>query len=241
MTATSVKSISKRIEALPWSAIREQLNTQGFAAIGHLLSPEECSQLTKLYANDVLFRKRVVMQRHGFGQGEYQYFSYPLPAIVAALRQLIYPHLVQLANQWNVALERNLLFPDTLQNFLSLCHSEEQTRPTPLLLKYESGDFNCLHQDLYGALTFPFQMVVLLNQPEEEFTGGEFVLVEQKPRAQSKAEVISLRRGEAVIFAVNHRPVQGTRGFYRVTLKHGVSRIHSGQRHSLGVIFHDAA
>jgi hypothetical protein len=180
------------------------------------------------------------MQHHGFGRGEYQYFAYPLPTIVEALRQSVYCRLVQLANRWNTALGKDLIFPDTLQAFLETCHGEGQIRPTPLLLKYEPGDFNCLHQDLYGVLTFPFQMVVLLNEPGEEFSGGEFVLVEQKPRAQSRAEVVSLHCGEAVIFTVNYRPIQGTRGFYRVNLKHGVSQIRSGHRYSLGVIFHDA-
>lgn len=239
MIATSIESIAQRIDALPWSAILDQLNTQGFAAIGQVLTSEECSQFVSMYANDIHFRKRVIMQRHGFGRGEYQYFAYPLPPIVEALRRSLYCHLVQLANHWNAALRQELI-PNTLPAFLEACHGAGQIRPTPLLLKYEPGDFNCLHQDLYGALTFPFQAVVLLNEPGVEFSGGEFVLVEQKPRAQSKAEVVSLHCGEAVIFAVNCRPIQGTRGFYRVNLKHGVSRVRSGQRYSLGVIFHDA-
>jgi hypothetical protein len=240
MISTSVQSISERIEALPWPAILDQLNTQGFAAIGQVLVPEECSQFTRMYADGIHFRKRVIMQQHGFGRGEYQYFAYPLPPIVEALRRSLYCHLVQLANCWNAALGKELVFPDTLPAFLETCHGAGQIRPTPLLLKYEPGDFNCLHQDLYGALTFPFQTVVLLNEPGKEFSGGEFVLVEQKPRAQSKAEVVSLGCGEAVIFAVNYRPIQGARGFYRVNLKHGVSQVRSGQRYSLGIIFHNA-
>jgi len=240
MTTTVMHPVSERIDGLPWNNILETLNMQGFATIGQILTPANCQQLIALYDDAAQFRSHVIMQRHGFGRGEYQYFAYPLPPIVETLRRSVYPHLVPLANGWAMAMKQDTLFPDTLSDFLAGCRADGQTRPTPLLLKYKPEDFNCLHQDLYGAKIFPFQLAVMLNAPGADFSGGEFVLTEQKPRAQSKAEIVPLRRGEAVIFAVNHRPGQGKRGFYRVTLKHGVSRVRSGERHCLGVIFHDA-
>ncbi|MDX2214463.1 MAG: 2OG-Fe(II) oxygenase [Oculatellaceae cyanobacterium bins.114] len=193
------------------------------------------------YADKTLFRSRIVMEQYRFGQGEYQYFAYPLPTIVQNLRESLYPQLVSLSNRWHEALELKTRFPNESDRFLETCHQAGQTRPTPLLLKYETGDYNCLHQDLYGELTFPLQVAIALSQPGQDFMGGEFVLTEQKPRSQSRVHVLNLQQGDAVIFAVSHRPVQGTRGTYRVNLKHGVSSLHSGQRFCLGIIFHDAA
>jgi uncharacterized protein len=233
-------SIAQRIEALPWPELLQTLDTQGFVKIGQLLDIEECQQLVELYRDNESFRSRIVMERYRFGQGEYQYFDYPLPNIVQSLREMVYAQLFSLANSWNQSLAKEFTFPDTLVGFLETCHRHEQLRPTPLLLKYQAGDFNCLHQDLYGEISFPLQMAVVLSQAEQDFSGGEFVLVEQKPRTQSRVHVLPLNQGEAVIFAVSHRPVKGTRGFYRVNIKHGVSVIHSGDRYCLGVIFHDA-
>jgi len=207
-----------------------------------LLPQATCRDLAALYADDTKFRKRIVMEHHAYGRGEYKYLAYPLPDQVAALRESLYPPLATVANTWRRALaEPGEPFPDTLPAFLSRCHAAGQTRPTPLLLRYGEGDFNCLHQDLYGDLVFPLQVVILLSRPETDFTGGEFVLVEQRPRAQSRVAVVPLSQGEAVIFPVHHRPVQGTRGPYRLTMRHGVSRIRSGTRQTLGIIFHDAA
>jgi hypothetical protein len=233
--------IEARLAALPWAAVAGALDARGYATFGPILDAEECRQLTDLYAQGERFRSRVIMQRHAFGRGEYQYFAYPLPEMVEALRQAVYPGLAPVANRWNTALGREAIFPDQLDDYLARCHAAGQARPTPLLLKYEADDYNCLHQDLYGELAFPLQMTVLLSAPERDFTGGEFLLVEQRPRAQSKGEVVPLGQGEAVVFAVSHRPAQGTRGTYRVNLRHGVSRVRSGRRFSLGVIFHDAA
>ena len=201
----------------------------------------ECASLAGLYDDQARFRSRVVMARHGFGRGEYQYFAHPLPVLVGSLREGLYPRLVPLANRWHAALAQPARFPDTHAAFVAQCHAAGQTRPTPLLLRYGAGDFNALHQDLYGPLVFPLQVAVLLSQPGRDFTGGEFVLTEQRPRMQSRAEVVPLRQGDAVIFAVHHRPVAGTRGTYRVHLRHGVSRVRSGLRHTVGIIFHDAA
>jgi uncharacterized protein len=219
--------------------IAEALDARGYATVPDVLSAAECRALRALYAEDDAFRSRVVMSRHGFGRGEYKYFRYPLPPSVERLRQAIYPELAPLANRWRAALKEEGRFPATLDVYLAECHAAGQTRPTPLILKYGPDDYNCLHQDLYGDLVFPVQMTVLLSAPED-FTGGEFVLVEQRPRMQSKAEVVPLAQGEAVIFAVHHRPVRGTRGTYRVNQRHGVSRLTSGERYTLGVIFHDA-
>jgi uncharacterized protein len=216
------------------------LAEHGFA-IAPLLDSETCRALAALYDDDSRFRSRVVMQRHNFGRGEYKYFAYPLPEPVSKLRRALYPPLAAVANTWRAALGEQSRFPPTLDAFLAQCHSAGQTRPTPLLLRYDPDDYNCLHQDLYGPLVFPLQLTVLLSEPGADFTGGEFVLVEQRPRAQSRPIVVPLAQGEAVIFPVHHRPVQGTRGPHRVTMRHGVSRVRSGRRHTLGVIFHDAA
>lgn len=224
-----------------WSAIETSLDMGGFAETGPLLTPDEADELRSLYETDGLFRSRIVMKRHGFGEGEYQYFQYPLPPLIDGLRTAFYPRLVPLANRWAERMGIPVRYPETHKEFLERCQSAGQTRPTPLLLKYGPGDYNCLHQDLYGDTAFPLQLAVLLSEPDEEFTGGAFVLTEQRPRMQSRAEVVPLRKGEGVIFAVNHRPKEGKRGFYRVTHRHGVSRIRSGARFTLGVIFHDAA
>jgi hypothetical protein len=229
-----------RVEALDWQRISDELGEQGHAIIPSLLRAEQCSALADLYAASDLFRSRVVMSRHGFGRGEYQYFSYPLPDVVASLRSSLYSHLAPIANRWNDLLRSDVRFPGKHSEFIARCHDAGQLRPTPLLLQYEAGDYNCLHQDLYGAHVFPLQVAVLLSQPGRDFTGGEFVLTEQRPRMQSRAEVVPLQQGDAVVFAVHHRPVQGTRGIYRVNMRHGVSRLRSGHRHTLGVIFHDA-
>ncbi len=223
-----------------WTALTETLQTQGSAVLAQLLSAAECESLVKLYPQTSHFRSRVVMARHGFGRGEYQYFNYPLPGLVQALRTLLYPRLVGVANRWNEAMGIHVRFPPDHGDFLARCHAAGQTRPTPLLLQYAEGDYNCLHQDLYGEHVFPLQVAVLLSRPHDDFTGGEFVLTEQRPRMQSRSEVVPLAQGDAVIFAVHHRPVQGSKGFYRVHMRHGVSRLRSGQRHTLGVIFHDA-
>jgi hypothetical protein len=229
-----------RVEAIDWGAVTAGLNSQGSAVVERLLEPAQCRSLVALYPKDNLFRSRVVMARHGFGRGEYKYFSYPLPDLVAQLRATLYPHLAPIANRWNESLDIAVRFPTQHAEFLERCAQAGQTRPTPLMLQYAAGDYNCLHQDLYGEHVFPLQVAVLLSQPGEEFTGGEFVLTEQRPRMQSRAEVVPLRQGDAVIFAVHHRPMKGVRGMYRVNLRHGVSRVRSGHRHTLGVIFHDA-
>ncbi len=217
------------------------LDRYGCAVIPGLLPPAACRDLAALYGAEEGFRSRVVMGRHGFGQGEYRYFSHPLPGPVAALREALYPQLVDIANRWNETLGIAVRYPLRHKDFLARCHAAGQVRPTPLLLQYGPGDYNCLHQDLYGEHVFPLQVAVLLSQPGQDFTGGEFVLTEQRPRMQSRAEVVPLAQGDAVVFAVHHRPVQGTRGAYRVSMRHGVSRLRSGQRHTLGIIFHDAA
>ncbi len=235
------EAAADRIATVDWRRVAASLDERGYATTAALLDAEECRGLAALYTKEDVFRSRVVMQRHAFGRGEYKYFRYPLPGVVAALRQAIYPHLAPIANCWRERLREDGRFPPGLDAYLRECHDAGQERPTPLMLKYEAGDYNCLHQDLYGALVFPLQLTVLLSRPEEDFTGGEFLLVEQRPRAQSRGEVAPLRQGEAVIFAVHHRPVQGMRGFHRVTMRHGVSRLRSGHRYTLGIIFHDAA
>lgn len=229
-----------RIGSLDWSRLAAELDDRGCARVERLLDAAECRDIAGLYPQDSLFRSRVVMSRHGFGRGEYKYFAYPLPELVDELRTAFYPKLAPLANRWNEALKVPVRYPPGHADFLARCAAAEQTRPTPLLLQYESGDYNCLHQDLYGENVFPLQVAVLLSEPEKDFTGGEFVLTEQRPRMQSRAEVVPLHQGDAVIFAVNHRPVKGTRGMYRVNLRHGVSRLRGGHRHTLGIIFHDA-
>jgi uncharacterized protein len=226
--------------ALAPDRLAADLAERGYATMP-LLDPATCRGLAALYDDDARFRSRVVMQRHNFGRGEYKYLAYPLPAPVAELRTALYPSLAAVANAWRAVLGEQARFPLTLEQFLAECHAAGQTRPTPLLLRYGEDDYNCLHQDLYGALVFPLQLTVLLSEPGSDFTGGEFVLVEQRPRAQSCPIVVPLAQGEAVIFPVHHRPVQGTRGPHRVTMRHGVSRVRSGRRHTLGVIFHDAA
>jgi len=229
-----------RVNALDWQRISQELDSQGNAILNGILSPDECQSLIDLYPNDALFRSRVVMARHGFGRGEYKYFKYPLPDIIAELRTSLYPRLASVANRWNTAMDIDIRCPEKHSEFIERCHKAGQTKPTPLLLQYEEGDHNCLHQDLYGEHVFPIQVAILLSEPTKDFTGGEFVLTEQRPRMQSRPEVVPLRQGDAVAFAVHHRPVQGSRGFYRVNLRHGVSRLRSGHRHTMGIIFHDA-
>jgi hypothetical protein len=216
------------------------LDRDGYAVLPGLLDPQECGDLITLYDERERFRSRVVMARHGYGSGEYKYLAYPHPPLVAELRQRLYPMVAPIANGWERLLGREAKFPVALDDYLARCHDAGQLRPTPLILKYGPGDYNCLHQDLYGELVFPLQATVLLSRPGEDFSGGEFVLVEQRPRRQSKAEIVPLHQGDAVIFPVNHRPVAGARGYYRATMRHGVSRLHSGQRFTLGIIFHDA-
>ena len=233
-------AVSARVEALDWTRIADDLAAGGSAVMENLLTPEECQAIAALYAGDAPFRSRIVMARHGFGRGEYKYFAYPLPGTIAKLRTILYPELAGIANRWNAQMGIGVQYPATHDEFLQRCHKAGQTRPTPLLLQYGAGDYNCLHQDLYGEHVFPLQIAILLSEPGTNFTGGEFVLTEQRPRMQSRAEVVPLRQGEGVIFPVHHRPVQGTRGIYRVNMRHGVSRLRSGQRHTLGIILHDA-
>jgi hypothetical protein len=233
-------ALAERIGALDWGAIAARLDAEGYAVVGSVLAPDECAALAATYALDERFRSRIVMARHGFGRGEYKYFAYPLPDVVAALRTALYPRLAGIANRWGETLGAPGRYPEDHAAFLARCHRAGQTRPTPLLLQYGEGDHNCLHQDLYGEHVFPLQVTVLLSRPGRDFTGGEFVLVEQRPRRQSRAEVVPLGQGDGVIFPVHHRPVRGPRGAYRVTLRHGVSRVRSGHRHAAGIIFHDA-
>jgi hypothetical protein len=242
MSAVMQRStMAGRIAGLDWPRIHEDLDAQGWAVIEGLLSRGACESLAAGYADDRQFRSRVLMQRHGFGQGEYKYFAYPLPPLLVEMREAFYAPLVPLANRWHEVMDLAPRFPAQHQRFLERCHAAGQQRPTPLLLQYGEGDYNCLHQDLYGEHVFPLQVALLLSQPGRDFTGGEFVITEQRPRMQTRAHVVPLGQGDAVVFAVNHRPVQGTRGPYRVNLRHGVSRVRSGHRHTLGLIFHDAA
>jgi uncharacterized protein len=236
----SVKSAAARVRTFDWERVSQDLDAQGSAVIEGLLSPDECHALAGLYPKDDIFRSRVVMERHGFGRGEYKYFSYPLPDLIAALRTAIYPYLVPIANRWNNTMGIDVRYPDKHADFIERCHQAGQVKPTPLLLQYGVDDYNCLHQDLYGEHVFPLQLTILLSKPDTDFTGGEFVMTEQRPRMQSRPIVVGLRRGDGVVFAVHNRPVQGTRGAYRVNLRHGVSRIRSGNRQTLGIIFHDA-
>jgi hypothetical protein len=239
-STTSRGDIAARVSNLEWTALFSELDVNGCAIIRSLLSPAQCEAMAELYPADEPFRSRVVMARHGFGRGEYKYFACPLPLLIQDLRNSMYPPLAEVANRWNEAMAIEVRFPADHGAFMERCHAAGQTRPTPLLLRYGPGDFNCLHQDVYGEHVFPLQVAFLLNEPEADFTGGEFVLTEQRPRMQSRAEVVPLRRGDGVIFPVRHRPVRGTRGVYRVTMRHGVSRVRSGSRHTLGIIFHDA-
>jgi hypothetical protein len=240
LTKTSAETCGGRIDNLDWQRITKQLGEEGSALVPHILSPRECRSVAALYPDDPLYRSRVVMGRHGFGRGEYKYFKYPLPALIQSLRAVLYPRLVPVANSWNQAMGVDVRYPEQHTDFIRRCHEAGQPRPTPLLLQYGEGDYNCLHQDLYGEHVFPIQVAILLSEPAGDFTGGEFVLTEQRPRMQSRPEVVPLGQGDGVAFAVHHRPVQGTRGVYRVNLRHGVSRVRSGQRHTLGIIFHDA-
>jgi hypothetical protein len=238
--APSSSDIAARVAAIDWRQATSDLDALGCAVLKGLLSAEECRALAALYPDDTHFRSRVVMGRHGFGRGEYKYFSYPLPNLIAELRPALYAPLHGIANRWNEAMGINIRYPESHDGFLKRCHAAGQVRPTPLLLQYGAGDYNCLHQDLYGEHVFPLQVAILLSEPGRDFSGGEFVLTEQRPRMQSRAEVVPLLQGDAVAFAVHVRPVQGTRGFYRVNMRHGVSRVRSGHRHTVGVIFHDA-
>lgn len=243
MNAIQIKApseIRKRINLCNWNSIVEELYSGGSTILKGLLTQQECEATAKLYATENIFRSRVVMERHGFGRGEYKYFSYPLPSLINELRSEFYPLLMPPANHWNQMMGIAYQYPNTLAEFTERCHGAGQVRPTPLLLKYREGDYNCLHQDLYGEHVFPLQVAILLSEPERDFTGGEFVLTEQRPRMQSRPEVAPLKRGDALVFAVHQRPVQGVRGSYRVNMRHGVSRLRSGQRHTLGIIFHDA-
>jgi hypothetical protein len=241
MDATpALPALADRIAALPWDALARDLDAHGAAVVPGLLAAEDCAAAAGWYDAEARFRSRVVMARHGFGRGEYRYFAYPLPDLVAELRGAFYPPLAAIANRWNTVLGEAQRFPADHATFLARCHAAGQTRPTPLLLRYGPGDYNCLHQDLYGDHVFPLQVAVLLSEPGGDFEGGEFVLTEQRPRMQSRAEVVPMRQGDAAIFPVRDRPVQGGRGPYRVNLRHGVSRLRSGRRHTLGVIFHDA-
>jgi uncharacterized protein len=233
-------SAEARVAAYDWEMLAGELDNYGCAVLPKLLSPEECRTIAALYPDESHFRSHVMMARHGFGRGEYRYFKYPLPGLLDGLRTALYPRLAGVANAWNGRMGIDERYPDDHASFLTRCQAAGQTRPTPLLLQYVAGDFNCLHQDLYGDLAFPIQIAILLSEPGVDFAGGEFVLTEQRPRMQSRAEVVPLRQGDAVAFAVHHRPVQGSKGHYRVNLRHGVSRVRSGMRHTLGIIFHDA-
>jgi hypothetical protein len=237
---TPVENPADRVDHLDWQRLRQDLDEYGEAILPRILSSEQCDALAALYPEDKHFRSHVVMERFSFGRGEYKYFRYPLPEIISELRTALYSHLEGVANRWNQVMGIDVLYPKEHVGFLRHCHHAGQLRPTPLLLKYGPGDFNCLHQDLYGEHVFPIQVTILLSGPGQDFTGGEFVLTEQRPRMQSRAEVVSLGKGDAVAFAVHHRPVQGKRGFYRVNFRHGVSRLTSGHRYTLGIIFHDA-
>jgi len=234
------ESLVDRVNALDWQQITKDLDGYGNAVLPAILSSPECDALAALYSDETRFRSRVVMERHNFGRGQYQYFRYPLPENISALRTSFYARLQPLANRWNEVMGIDLRYPPQHADYLRRCHEAGQLRPTPLLLEYGPGDFNCLHQDLYGDQVFPFQVTLLLSDPGRDFTGGEFVLTEQRPRMQSRAEVVPLRKGDAVAFAVNNRPVEGKRGYYRVNLRHGVRRIRTGRRSTAGIIFHDA-
>jgi uncharacterized protein len=240
IAAAGAQSPEARVAQYDWPAAGAELDAFGCAVLNALLTPDECQRIAALYPQEQHFRSHIHMARHGFGKGEYRYFSYPLPSPIAELRTALYAHIAPFANAWNERMNVATRYPKAHAEYLGKCHAAGQTRPTPLLLQYGPGDFNCLHQDLYGELAFPLQVAVLLSAPNRDFTGGEFVLTERRPRMQSRVEVVALDQGDAVIFAVHHRPVQGTKGIYRVDLRHGVSRVRSGERHTLGIIFHDA-
>jgi hypothetical protein len=238
--AASTRGPVARVDAIDWTTVASSLDAEGHAVVPSLLDAAECADVTGMYDDDARFRNRVVMERHNYGRGEYRYFSYPLPPLAASLRESLYGPLAQIANRWHEAMRLESRFPATHAEYLARCHDAGQRRPTPLVLRYREGDYNCLHQDLYGDEVFPLQVAVLLSEPGRDFTGGEFVMTEQRPRMQSRPMVIPLGRGDAVVFAVRHRPVRGARGSYRVNLRHGVSRLASGNRFTLGIIFHDA-
>ena len=239
-SASAITSAEVRVAAYDWQALASELDNYGCAVVPKLLSPEECRTIAALYPDESHFRSHVIMARHGFGKGEYRYFKYPLPHLLGGLRTALYPHLADVANKWSGRMGIDEGYPEDHASFLERCRAAGQTRPTPLLLQYVPGDFNCLHQDLYGELAFPIQVAIFLSEPGRDFTGGEFALTEQRPRMQSRVEVVPLRQGDAVAFAVHNRPVQGSKGTYRVNLRHGVSRLRSGMRHTVGIIFHDA-
>jgi hypothetical protein len=239
-TRSTPTPIEARIAAQNWAALASHLDQRGFAVTSAILTSAECDGLRASYSEQATFRSHVVMQRHGYGQGEYKYFAYPLPPLITGLRTALYENLAPIANRWEQSLGRMAPYPTSHADFLAACHAQGQTRPTPLLLQYRQDDFNCLHQDLYGDLAFSLQVAFLLSDPGSDFEGGEFVLTEQRPRMQSRVEVVPLQQGQGVIFAVNHRPVKGTRGMYRTAMRHGVSRLRAGHRHTLGIIFHDA-
>jgi hypothetical protein len=241
LNAIDTDAVIRRTSSLDWDAIRTRLDGEGSAVLGGILTPKESRAIAQLYPDDSNFRSRVVMARHGFGRGEYKYFKYPLPGLITGLRTELYSQLVPVANRWNETMNLDARYPENHADFVQRCHESGQQRPTPLLLQYGPDDYNCLHQDLYGEQVFPIQVAILLSEPGVDFTGGEFVLTEQRPRMQSRPEVVDLHQGDAVAFAVHHRPVKGTRGSYRVNLRHGVSRIRSGNRNTVGIIFHDAA
>ena len=238
---TPVPDAADRAARIDWTGAAGDLADRGAAILPALLTAEECIGIAALYSDDGLFRSRVVMARHGYGKGEYKYFAYPLPALIGRLRAALYPRLAPIANEWNGRMRLDMRYPASHKAFLDRCHAAGQKRPTPLLLQYGPGDFNALHQDLYGDIAFPLQVAVLLSDPGRDYTGGEFVLTEQRPRMQSRVEVVPLRKGEGVIFAVHQRPRRGARGWHRVTMRHGVSRVRAGQRYTAGIIFHDAA
>jgi hypothetical protein len=240
IAAGAAKSAEARVARYDWSAAGAELDAFGCAILEKLLTADECQRIASLYPQEQHFRSHVHMARHGFGKGEYRYFNYPLPALIADLRTALYARIAPLANAWNERMNVATRYPKAHADYLAKCHAAGQLRPTPLLLQYGPGDFNCLHQDLYGELAFPLQVAILLSAPHRDFSGGEFVLAERRPRMQSRVEVVALEQGDAVIFAVHHRPVRGTKGVYRVDLRHGVSRLRSGQRQTLGIIFHDA-
>ncbi len=240
MNARDASTAAVRVDEVDWSAVERDLDMHGHAVIERMITAPACQELAALYATPALFRSRIVMERHGFGRGEYQYFRYPLPAPVGEFRTALYPRLAPIANRWHAAMGVDVRFPPQHAEFIERCHAAGQVRPTPLLLQYGAHDYNCLHQDLYGEQVFPLQVTILLSDVERDFSGGEFVMTEQRPRMQSRPSVVPLRQGDAVVFAVQHRPVQGTRGIYRVNMRHGVSRVRSGHRHTLGIIFHDA-
>jgi hypothetical protein len=242
MSGVAVAENSAGTSDIPvdWARVEADLDAKGFAVMPQLLTPGACREIAAMYDEDRRFRTRIVMARHGFGRGEYKYFAYPLPDRIAELRAALYPEFARIANRWNMEMSIDVQYPKTHAEFLKRCHEAGQSRPTPLLLQYVAGDYNCLHQDLYGEHVFPLQVAILLSEPGRDFEGGEFILTEQRPRMQSRAAVVPLRQGDAVVFAVHHRPVRGTRGTYRVNLRHGVSEIRGGQRHTVGIIFHDA-